>query len=319
MIIIFTTDSDVSTSEVIKWLNYDGVKWIRYNDFYQNGFIDLFPISISDNYQTDIQSVWYRRNPIFNHIEKLSLNLNNLPEELRTTLIRHISKEYSQIFKTLSETYLNKVFKLNSPINSNFEKYKQILIAQECQLKVPDSYIISDKNKLENIIKKHKKVAIKPISESIHINYKGENYMSYTSVLTFDDLATIKSAKIHPLLIQEYIEKEVEIRTFYLCGKFYSMAIFSQSDEQTAIDFRKYNFDKSNRFVPFKLPLEIESKLHKFMNKANLNCGSFDLILTPQKEIYFLEVNPVGQFGMVSKPCNYYLEREISNILQKKQ
>ena len=29
----------------------------------------------------------------------------------------------------------------------------------------------------------------------------------------------------------------------------------------------------------------------------------------------FLEVNPVGQFGMVSLPCNYQLEKRIAQYL----
>jgi hypothetical protein len=33
----------------------------------------------------------------------------------------------------------------------------------------------------------------------------------------------------------------------------------------------------------------------------------------------FLEVNPVGQFGMVSRPCNYQLERKVAELLLRKE
>ncbi len=36
------------------------------------------------------------------------------------------------------------------------------------------------------------------------------------------------------------------------------------------------------------------------------------MILTPEGKYVFLEINPEGQFGMVSHPCNYYLERELA-------
>jgi hypothetical protein len=29
----------------------------------------------------------------------------------------------------------------------------------------------------------------------------------------------------------------------------------------------------------------------------------------------FLEVNPTGQYGMVSDPCNYYLDKKIAEYL----
>lgn len=44
------------------------------------------------------------------------------------------------------------------------------------------------------------------------------------------------------------------------------MAIFSQNDDQTKVDFRNYNINKPNRNVPFMLPNELESKIKLLMN-----------------------------------------------------
>lgn len=93
------------------------------------------------------------------------------------------------------------------------------------------------------------------------------------------------------------------------------MAICSTFDKQTKEDFRRYNDKYPNRVIPYKLPSTIEKKLHLFMQEMKLNCGSIDMILDNSGDYYFLEVNPVGQFGMISYPCNYYLEREIANFL----
>ena len=54
------------------------------------------------------------------------------------------------------------------------------------------------------------------------------------------------------------------------------------------------------------------------MQALGFNTGSIDLILTPQGEYVFLEINPEGQFGMVSHPCNYYLEREMALTFKHK-
>jgi D-alanine-D-alanine ligase-like ATP-grasp enzyme len=97
------------------------------------------------------------------------------------------------------------------------------------------------------------------------------------------------------------------------------MAMFTQNDNKTLIDFRDYNFDNPARRVPYKLPFNIEQKLTKFMNLMRINCGSFDLIKTKEGKYVFLEVNPVGQFGMTSFPCNYNLEKEIAVHLIKKR
>ena len=98
----------------------------------------------------------------------------------------------------------------------------------------------------------------------------------------------------YPSLFQNLIEKKFEIRTFFLLDRFYSMAIFSQQKESTSIDFRNYDVKNPNRYVPFSIPKSIESKLKLFMKKLDLKTGSIDLIVTPNDEYVFLEVNPVG-------------------------
>lgn len=99
-------------------------------------------------------------------------------------------------------------------------------------------------------------------------------------------------------------------------NNFWSMAILSQNDEQTQIDFRNYNNEKPNRNVPYNLPDEIKKKIILLMEKLKLNCGSIDIIVTPKNEYIFLEVNPIGQFGMVSNPCNYNLHKEIASFFK---
>jgi glutathione synthase/RimK-type ligase-like ATP-grasp enzyme len=93
------------------------------------------------------------------------------------------------------------------------------------------------------------------------------------------------------------------------------MAIFSQLDMQTSIDFRNYNLTKPNRTVPFKLPAHVESKLIQLMSILGQKTGSIDIIVTDEKEFVFLEVNPVGQYGMVSYPCNYELNMKMAEYL----
>jgi pyruvate carboxylase len=67
--------------------------------------------------------------------------------------------------------------------------------------------------------------------------------------------------------------------------------------------------------VPYKLPDNVEEMILKLMKKMGYNSGSVDFIVDKQFNHYFLEVNPVGQFGMVSYPCNYFIEKEIAKDL----
>ncbi|WP_238586871.1 hypothetical protein [Chryseobacterium sp. Leaf405] len=113
---------------------------------------------------------------------------------------------------------------------------------------------------------------------------------------------------------QEKIEKDFEIRSFYLKGEIWSMAIFSQNDDNTKVDSRKYNGKIINRNVRYNLPKDLEEKIILLMNKLDLSSGSLDFIKSGNK-FYFLEVNPVGQFGNVSFYCNYDLAYKLAENL----
>ena len=158
---------------------------------------------------------------------------------------------------------------------------------------------------------------MKPISNAPTVRSGKTKYLSYTvQIEGLDDVSTESFA---PSQFQDLIEKKYEIRSFLLNRKFYSMAIFSQEDEQTRTDFRQYNDVKPNRNVPYNLPEKLEEKLLKLADSFGLSTGSFDLIKTKNNDYVFLEVNPEGQFGMVSYPCNYYLEKKLAEELIKSQ
>ena len=53
----------------------------------------------------------------------------------------------------------------------------------------------------------------------------------------------------------------------------------------------------------------------RFMDKAGLNTGSLDFVITKNKRFVFLEVNPVGQYDFVSVNCNYHLDKIIAKKL----
>ncbi|MNN64816.1 hypothetical protein D3C81_1802810 [compost metagenome] len=115
-----------------------------------------------------------------------------------------------------------------------------------------------------------------------------------------------------PSLIQKLIPKNFEVRVFWFKNEVHSVAIFSQLDKEAMIDFR--NGEKL-RTVPYKLSVELQVSLNNLMQKLNLNYGSIDLIVTPDDETYFLEVNPFGQFGFLSKAGNFHIEKRIAEYL----
>jgi ATP-GRASP peptide maturase of grasp-with-spasm system len=157
----------------------------------------------------------------------------------------------------------------------------------------------------------------KAISDGLYLfddTVGSRGFYSYTERVSRESLEDLPSP-VSPSMVQEEIRKRFDVRVFYLEGRMWAMAIFSQSDERTQVDFRKYNDLRPNRTVPYRLPQQVEARLDQLFRELDLNTGSADLVLDECGEHVFLEINPVGQFGMVSEPCNHYLEREVARSL----
>jgi hypothetical protein len=161
-------------------------------------------------------------------------------------------------------------------------------------------------------------VITKPIGE-VDMFLDGErSHFLFTSPLDLAAIATLPE-RFAASLFQEHVDKDYELRIFYLDGDAYAMAIFSQLDPQTRTDFRRYNRERPNRTVPFLLRPETAGRIRLLMDDLALETGSIDMLQARDGREVFLEVNPVGQLGMVSHPCNYHLERKIAELLIRKE
>jgi ATP-GRASP peptide maturase of grasp-with-spasm system len=319
MILILSTFGDLSTDWVIDWLNYYNYPFYRinaYDVFFKKVCVDISnsQIVLENNHLkiSDINAVWYRKFGLLRNSETFKNAVHAVPFESMVNIYR----EWTAFLKTIASIFDSKQW-LTHPDTVRLNKCSVLRLAKEVGLDIPQTYVVNNRNIIEQLLTEQPLI-FKSIYDPFFPKYEDEMYSMYTQELTESlvrecDLPEIFS----PSLIQEKIEKEYEIRVFYINKRLYSMAIFSQNDTQTQLDFRNYNWEKPNRRVPYKLPHLIEKKIRKLMDKIGLNCGSLDLIKSKNGLYYFLEINPVGQFGMVELPCNYDLHRQVAVELIK--
>jgi ATP-GRASP peptide maturase of grasp-with-spasm system len=217
-------------------------------------------------------------------------------------------------FSTLSQFFKSSFSKSTwIPDSTPVNKLKVLLKAKNIGLLIPETYICSTKTELEAIFQQHSTLITKSIGDLLPI-HNNKNFINFlTKEITQEVLENLPNT-FFPSLFQKRIDKEYEVRIFYFFGKCYSMAIFSQRDKSTSVDFRNYNDENPNRTVPYSLPVQIEKKVVKLMRQLNLNTGSIDLMKN-NRGYYFLEVNPTGQFGMIEYPCNYPLAKIVAQKL----
>lgn len=320
MVLIFSDNDDGSTNEVIEWLDALGTKWFRINESdkvaletltFQKNTLTRFNLKINDTVidLTKCYSYWYRRG---------YLNWSCRPKTMDSLVERQVAQHLEAELKNLDDfvhQYLESTkIGINSyPKSVNNKTYYQFAAAN-AGLNVPDTLIATRKKDTKTFAGKKDRVITKSINEGLVFFNNGYGAYSETTEMKAEERSGLANT-FFPSLVQKYVEKFAELRIFFFHDQVYTMAIFSQQNEQTKLDYRNYDRRNPNRNEPFELPVDIKNKLVRFMNAIKLNCGSIDMILTPGNEYIFLEVNPIGQFGMVSQPCNYGLEKLIANYL----
>ncbi|MFD2602563.1 grasp-with-spasm system ATP-grasp peptide maturase [Flavobacterium suzhouense] len=312
MILICTDVSEASSDVVCSWLQYNNKKFLRisYENiitiktvFIKDDKVDfLFSIDDTDYHLSDFKSYWYRRSRLkfapFSVVEYIHEGV-----DLSNRMNAFLEEEYFKLIEFF-QYEINKIAVLNRYEDNNINKLQVLSMARDCGINIPETSILD--NAISPDVNQNEYIT-KAISDFILYDDKS-NYFCTTDYISVDGPFSYS-------LIQKEVKKKFEIRSFFMKGKFFSSAIFSQENEKTKLDFRNYDFENPNRVVPFSMPAWLEERLAQLMQRIGLNSGSFDLAYTHDNKYVLFEVNPVGQFEQVSFPCNYSIHKLIAHEL----
>lgn len=331
MILILSHASNETTTEaVMDWLESLGAPFFRLNGEDVDGEAGLrlelangrVEVAFENGETTlpmeAVSAVWYRRWKNQEKFASVPLLPPGTPDPRGAgfKIINHLGFE---LWKTSEFLYssLEGLPWLSHPKRGAPNKLDVLARATQHGLDTPATLVTTSRAELERFAREHGGVITKSIGDPDIFQIEDRAYMLYTAEVGPEEIAGLPE-RFFPSLFQEKIEKKYELRVFYLDGRCHSMAIFSQLDAQTQLDFRRYNHQKPNRTVPYRLPAEIEEKVDRLMRDLQLETGSIDFIRSPEGRLVFLEVNPIGQFNMVSTPCNYFLERKVAEALARR-
>ncbi|WP_430412158.1 hypothetical protein [Kordia sp.] len=312
MAIIITENKDTTTNKVMDWClaNKTDVQRINSNMLTKVSFELSNETNSLQLDQDDIsadEKIWNRRGKI-----------NTLPKKelLETPFYQYLKKEEDSFVKSL-ELHLKSHNSYTGSYLQEVENYKitHLLHAKKVGLKIPKTFITNSKKQLIEFYQKYKPIISKDLRYSVNVSDGNSHYSSIGTFEVTKVMLDNLGDYFAPCFAQERIDKKVEIRVFIFKKKLFPMAIFSQKNAKTSVDYRNYDNEKPNRVSPFQLPKKIEKQLLYFMNLSNLDTGSIDLILNHRNEFVFLEVNPQGQIDWLSKNCNYYIEKYIAKEL----
>lgn len=328
MILILSQSAmEPTTEEVMDWLEALGARCVRLNGDDLEGRAALrltidgeraaltFAADGCELPLSEIRAVWFRRWMLDRRHEMASLleQTGADSHKLHYDLRRHLTQESRKLSDSVFSCFAGRPW-LSHPRKASLNKLDVLTRAARAGFATPATLVTTERDELRRFCALHGNVITKPIGD-VDMFVDGErSHFLFTAALDKTVVEALPE-RFAPSLFQEQVDKDSELRVFYLAGACHAMAIFSQSDAQTRTDFRRYNRERPNRTVPYRLSPETVERIGLLMDDLGLETGSIDLLHTPDGREVFLEINPVGQFGMVSQPCNYRLEKKVAEHL----
>lgn len=321
-VLIITGPSDIHADAVIRELHQRAIPVFRLHpeDFprYVTLSFDIFGDRIEGEIVTqyrrimlsDICSVWYRRP-----------NNSIVSTDVAPESVDYIQEQSTQAIRTLYAV-LNTLW-VSNPFALRLAEVKavQLMRANQVGLVTSRTLISNDPEKVKFFLERlnTRRCAIKSLRVVGAATKEGWR-LPLTTILPKDyDLDSISLA---PTIFQPYIEKSAELRCVVIDKTIFPVKINSQLDASTATDWRagwisgnNKGMGDQNRYEIFSLPKSIETSIHRLMQIFDIKFASLDMIITPEGDFVFVELNPNGQWLWLEMELGIPLVKTMADLL----
>lgn len=318
-ILIITHSADnTSTSIVSNYIQEAGHETIRFDvdryplettlttSYIQNRWRVLLQTNSGIHDLDDVTAVWYRRSYRLGKGLNEAIEAEYLPatiEEVKRTLLGML--EGLHCFHMARPSVYRR---LDS-------KEEQLKVAVRHGLLVPDTCISNDPEQVAWFMEQQGGSVVSKMQSSFAIYREAEEHVVFTNEVTSRQSEQLDAIQYCPMTFQQKIEKKVELRVTIVGNMVFAFSIDSQKLDNARVDWRKEGLTMVNDWKPYTLPEEIQQKLLAFMDDYGLNYGAIDLIVSPDDQYYFLEVNAAGEYFWLDRLCDHAISRHIAQVL----
>ncbi|NEP51061.1 MAG: MvdC family ATP-grasp ribosomal peptide maturase [Moorea sp. SIO3C2] len=193
-------------------------------------------------------------------------------------------------------------------------KPRQLRIANEVGLLVPRTLVTNNPDRMRGFFAEVEGKMVAKLLTPLSYSMEASSFFLYTSVVKEEDLQEAEMLRYSPMVFQEEIPKQRELRITFVAGNLFVGALDASRYSATTMDWRSAKPDDC-AWEPDQLPSEVAHGLNALMARLGLTYGAIDMIVTPDGEYVFLEVNPTGEWGMLERDLGYPISDAIANAL----
>jgi glutathione synthase/RimK-type ligase-like ATP-grasp enzyme len=223
----------------------------------------------------------------------------------------YIEAEWSSFLKSLYSRLEGRW--LNSPtkIFMAEDKPMQLLLAQEIGFHVPQAFVTNDILCARAISALGQAIG-KPLRQAV---LAGETErVIFTSRLAEIEDEQAEAIRLTPFIVQSEILKQYDVRVTVVGERVFATAIWSQDNEETITDWRKGS-RPDLRHEKIVLDRRVVRQCVKLVQRLGLRYGAIDLVCDQSGKLWFLEINPNGQWAWIENLTGYPIAAAIVDEL----
>ncbi|PCH69507.1 MAG: MvdC family ATP-grasp ribosomal peptide maturase [Bacteroidetes bacterium] len=317
MILLITHSEDFYNIDLVKGaltkLGYDSMrinsddfpmKWSLSESLGLNGKVITIFIADQKISLSDVQGVWLRKywSP------KIS---DEIDEQYKDGCFRESKAVMDILINQLQNVPM--IDPIERIINGE-NKFLQLELAQKHDIDIPNTLITNNPEELKEFYNNSSTELVAKMLTPLTVSMDGSSAFVFTSKLTEEMLNDADLLRDCPMVFQELIEKEYELRVIYVSGNFYLGKIDASKTAAGKVDWRQSKPGEV-QWENGELPGELKDKICNLMNDLGLVYGALDIIKAKDGRYVFLEVNPCGEWGMLQKELDLPIAEAIAKAL----
>jgi hypothetical protein len=318
VLIITHAEDNNSVDKVIEFIQETGAQAIRFDTdkyplssrlstvFNNNQWNILYDDGTTTHSLHDVTGIWYRRS------HGLGKGLKEkIEREYLEPTIGEVRRTLFGMLEGMPCFQMERVHTYRR-LDSKEEQMKRAL---QSGLLIPPTCISNDPAQVKQFIDQYNGKVITKMQHAFAIYREQQEMVVFTNEIPETSYNDLDSLQLCPMVFQQRIDKKLELRVTIVGDQVFAFSIDSQKNENAQVDWRKEGRTMVEEWLPYTLPDTIQQKLLSFMDGYGLNYGAIDLILTPDDQYYFLEVNAAGEYFWLDRLCGFAISRQIANLL----
>ena len=252
-----------------------------------------------------IDAIWWRPKPM----TREDVN-NNYADESQG----FVAREWRSALDNLANALRDGIKWVNPFHNQRraSSKILQLRVAQDAGFIIPDTCLTNDARDVAALFGTADSTIYKPQNPVFLSN----NEFVFTSAISREDvLLGVASIAVTPGIYQPLVPKNYELRVTIVEKEVFAVRVDAPNDGLSEVDWRHAQF--RDIFSVSELDARTERRLLAVHRTLGLSFATYDLIVTGDDSVVFLECNPGGQWLWLEDKLNLPISRSLAGALSR--